>query len=204
MRAALKQTPDISRSLTRLSLQRGGPRDLAAIRDALCGARTIAEQIDANSDLGVKPSSLGAVIVALEDRSGEGFRRSQKPWMRRSGDAPALLARDGGFIAKGFDAGLDEVRVLRDQSRRVIAGLEAQYREMTSLKGAKNSSQQCAGVFLSKTPPSHGDKLMASPFDETFIHRQTLGPAPCGSLRESLRNSMPRLPGRVMKRWPEN
>ncbi|HRE44923.1 MAG TPA: hypothetical protein PKY87_13275, partial [Terricaulis sp.] len=42
-----------------------------------------------------------------------------------------LLARDGGFIAPGYDATLDEHRALRDDSRKVIAALQAKYAEET-------------------------------------------------------------------------
>jgi DNA mismatch repair protein MutS len=176
IRDALKQAPDISRSLSRLSLQRGGPRDLVAIREALLSARSIAQQIDETKDLGVKPLSIDCAIVALEDCRGEGFSALLAMLGEALGDDPPLLARDGGFIAKGYDAGLDSVRMLRDESRRVIAGLEAQYREKTNVKALKIRHNNVLGYFV-ETPPAHGDKLMAFPFDETFIHRQTLASA---------------------------
>ncbi|MBL4618891.1 MAG: DNA mismatch repair protein MutS [Marinicaulis sp.] len=176
VRNALKKTPDISRSLSRLSLQRGGPRDLAAIRDALIAARSISGEVSQINDLSAKPESLSPVIEALEDRKGEGFSALISTLSGALSDNPPLLARDGGFIAKGYDVGHDRALLLRDESRRVIAGLEAQYREMTSLKVLKIRHNNVLGYFV-ETPPSHGDKLMASPFDETFIHRQTLASA---------------------------
>ncbi|NOX96085.1 MAG: DNA mismatch repair protein MutS, partial [Alphaproteobacteria bacterium] len=176
VRNALKQTPDISRSLSRLSLQRGGPRDLAAIRDALIAARSISGEVSQINDLSAQPESMSPVIEALEDRRGEGFSALISTLGGALSDNPPLLARDGGFIAKGYDVGLDRVLLLRDESRRVITGLEAQYREMTSLKVLKIRHNNVLGYFV-ETPPSHGDKLMAAPFDETFIHRQTLASA---------------------------
>ncbi|PWG73746.1 hypothetical protein DF186_21460, partial [Enterococcus hirae] len=75
-----------------------------------------------------------------------------------------------------YDAGLDSVRMLRDESRRVIAGLESKYRELAGLKTLKIKHNNVLGYFV-ETPPSQGDKLMAAPLSETFIHRQTLASA---------------------------
>jgi DNA mismatch repair protein MutS len=84
-----------------------------------------------------------------------------------------MLARDGGFIAKGFDPGLDKALVLRDESRRVIAGLEAQYRELSGVKNLKIKHNNVLGYFL-EAPPSQADKMLSKELAETFIHRQTL------------------------------
>ena len=176
VRALLKTTPDIARSLSRLSLERGGPRDLAAIRDALIRAREIAGAVAASSKLNAPPPLLKENLHAIENKHGEGFSVLITRLREAISDEPPMLARDGGFIAKGFDPGLDEVRVLRDESRRVIAGLEAQYREATGVKALKVRHNNVLGYFV-ETPPAHGDKLMSAPHDETFIHRQTLASA---------------------------
>jgi len=176
VRDLLKQTPDIARSLSRLSLDRGGPRDLAAIRDALIRARDIAEAIASASSLDAPPPALHGNLVAIEDRNGEGFSALIKKLREAISDEPPMLARDGGFIAKDYDPGLDAVRMLRDESRRVIAGLEAGYRERTGVKALKIRHNNVLGYFV-ETPPAHGDKLLSPPHDETFIHRQTLASA---------------------------
>jgi DNA mismatch repair protein MutS len=87
-----------------------------------------------------------------------------------------LLARDGGFIAKGFDPGLDAARTLRDESRRVIANLEAQYREETGVKSLRVRNNNVLGYFV-ETSPSHGDVLLTGDNAQRFIHRQTLASA---------------------------
>ena len=176
LRAALKKTPDIVRSLSRLSLQRGGPRDLAAIRDALVAARNIAGIVTAESGLNTPPGGVRNALGALENQQGEGFSALIKTLQGAISDAPPLLARDGGFIAKGYDPGLDAVLMLRDESRRVIAGLENEYRIKTGIKGLKIRHNNVLGYFV-ETTPAHGDKLMTPPHDETFIHRQTLASA---------------------------
>ncbi len=176
IRDALKRTPDIARSLSRLSLERGGPRDLSAVRDALIGARDIARAIMDARDLSAPPPALAPVIDALEDRGGEGFSELINTLRAALSPDPPMLARDGGFIAKDYDPGLDSVRMLRDESRRVIAGLESKYRELTGVKPLKVRHNNVLGYFV-ETPPAHGDKLMSPPHDALFIHRQTLASA---------------------------
>ncbi|MEX0645012.1 MAG: DNA mismatch repair protein MutS, partial [Parvularculaceae bacterium] len=157
--AALSRLPDMARALTRLSLSRGGPRDLAAIRDGIDGARKIAAHLHASKSLSERPDEIAAAIEAFEAQRAGGF--SGLSTLLREALAPEapLLARDGGFIAKGFDPGLDEVRLLRDESRRVIAGLEADYRAETGLKALKIRHNNVLGYFV-ETPPSAGDALM--------------------------------------------
>lgn len=177
LREILHKTPDLARSVSRLSLTRGGPRDLVAIRDALISARKAAGEIAQTSGLdAAAPPPLIETAEALEDRGGEGFSALITMLKEALDENPPHLARDGGFIAKGYDPALDSVRTLRDESRRVIAGLESQYRELTGVKALKIKYNNVLGYFV-ETPPSHGDKLMTSPCDETFIHRQTLASA---------------------------
>ena len=173
VRGFLKETPDIARSLSRLSLGRGGPRDFAAIRDALMSARMISNEISSANNLGGAPDLIGSRAAALEDGAGEGFSTLIDKLRQALDVNPPLLARDGGFIAKGFDPALDEVRVLRDESRRVIASLESKYRDLAGVKALKIRHNNVLGYFV-ETPPTQGDRLLAPPLDATFIHRQTL------------------------------
>jgi DNA mismatch repair protein MutS len=172
IREALRGTPDIARSLSRLSLARGGPRDLAAIRDGLDRARAIAAILSKDE----LPDELQSATAALEARGGAGF--SSLIRILTEALAPNLphLARDGGFIAKGFDAGLDAATTLRDEARRVIAGLESQYRETTGVKSLKIRHNNVLGYFV-ETPPSAADALQTGPVRGAFIHRQTLASA---------------------------
>jgi DNA mismatch repair protein MutS len=174
VRAALKQTPDAARALSRLATMRGGPRDLASLRDALICARNIAGALTAsNTNL---PPEISRAAEGIEDRNGEGFSALITLLKEALSAELPMLARDGGFIAKGYDSGLDAVRLLRDESRRVIAGLESQYRELAGLKTLKIKHNNVLGYFV-ETPPSQGDRLMTAPLNETFIHRQTLASA---------------------------
>ena len=81
--------------------------------------------------------------------------------------------RDGGFIREGYDAALDEVRRLRDESRRIVATLQARYADETQIRALKIRHNNVLGYFVEVTA-QHGDKLTAAPWSTTFIHRQTL------------------------------
>ena len=81
--------------------------------------------------------------------------------------------RDGGFVREGYDASLDETRGLRDESRRVVAALQARYADETGIRALKVRHNNVLGYFVEVTA-QHGDKLLAAPLNATFIHRQTL------------------------------
>lgn len=165
VRHALRQTPDIERALTRLSLGRGGPRDLAALRDALSQADVLKHRL--SGLLETAPARLQQAVAGLGH-----FADLVDRLTRALADDLPLLARDGGFIRAGFHAGLDELKTLRDESRRLIAGLEASYKEQTGVTSLKVKHNNVLGYFVEVTAV-HGDKLMAAPLNETFIHRQT-------------------------------
>jgi len=169
LRAALRQAPDMARALSRLALLRGGPRDLASLRDALAAAAAIGRVLEAET---APPAELEEIAVAL--RSGGDARAAF------AGRLAALLsetlplqARDGGFIAAGADAALDEARGLRDDARRVILALEARLREETGIASLKIRHNNVVGYHVEVTA-AHAPKLLAEPLRARFIHRQTL------------------------------
>ena len=101
LRDALRRVPDMDRALSRIALDRAGPRDLTAIRAGLTQAETIAAQL-ANAPP-LLADAAGALIghAALVDLLDQALVAE-----------PPLLTRDGGFIATGFDPELDETRSL--------------------------------------------------------------------------------------------
>ncbi|MFW8633892.1 DNA mismatch repair protein MutS [Cribrihabitans pelagius] len=163
LRAALRRTPDLDRALSRLALERGGPRDLAAIRNALTQAESITG-LCAAQDL--PPLSTDAV------QSLQGFTGLLALLDAALVAEPPLLARDGGFIAPGYDAELDEARTLRDEGRSVIAAMQKQYAEQTGIASLKIKHNNVLGYFI-ETTATHADKMLSPPLSETFIHRQT-------------------------------
>jgi DNA mismatch repair protein MutS len=82
------------------------------------------------------------------------------------------LARDGGFIASGYDATLDDARALRDDSRKVIAALQAKYAEDANIAALKLKHNNVLGYHIDATA-KQAETLMAPPLNARFIHRQT-------------------------------
>ena len=65
---------------------------------------------------------------------------------------PPLMARDGGFIAPGYHAGLDELRTLRDDSRRLIARLQARLTDETGITAPSRSGTTTSSAIISRCP----------------------------------------------------
>jgi len=165
-RSQLAAAPDLARSLSRLVLQRGGPRDLAAIRDGLTAASELARRL---SMVGAVPTEIAAAMDALAAPDAT----ISQMLGSALGDELPYMKRDGGFVRAGFDATLDETRGLRDESRRVVAALQARYADETGVKALKVRHNNVLGYFIEVTA-QHGEKLFAPPLNATFIHRQTL------------------------------
>ncbi|MCV3767157.1 DNA mismatch repair protein MutS [Rhizobium sp. TRM95796] len=165
IRGELRRAPDMPRALSRLALDRGGPRDLAAILAGLAAARGAASLLAGHAlpaELDQAVTALGGVPFALEDLLA-GLLADDLP----------LLKRDGGFIRDGAIPELDELRELRDQSRRVIAGLQASYSEETGVKSLKIKHNNVLGYFIEMTTGTSGALTETPERRARFIHRQT-------------------------------
>ena len=163
LREDLRRCPDIDRALSRLALDRGGPRDLAAIRNGLEQAGCIAARL-AETEAPPLLAEAGRRLLGHED-------------LVALLDAalvaePPLLARDGGFIAQGYDPELDATRQLRDEGRGVIAGMQAGFIEETGIASLKIKHNNVLGYFI-ETTATHAERMLAPPHSARFIHRQT-------------------------------
>jgi DNA mismatch repair protein MutS len=168
IRDLLASAPDLARALSRLILNRGGPRDLAAVATGL----RVAERIAAILAATAPPEELAAAAEALT-AAPAGLANGLLAAL--SDDLPHLK-RDGGFIRDGHDGTLDEARKLRDDSRRVIAGLQAGYAAETDIRSLKIKHNNVLGYFI-EASAANGEKLLAPPFNARFIHRQTMAGA---------------------------
>ena len=167
VRAELRSAGDLARALTRLALGRGGPRDLAQLRDGLAAGDRAAACCGEGA-----PDEIAAARAALTlAQNGESARLAETLSRALADDLP-LLTRDGGFIAPGFDAALDESRALRDDSRKVVAALQARYAEETGIAGLKLKHNNVLGYHIDATT-KQAESLMAAPLNARFIHRQT-------------------------------
>src|SRR3954468_8623957 len=166
LRAALRTAPDMSRALARLSVGRGGPRDLAGLRDGIVAADQALSRLEWLDD----PS---AEIAAVMDALRRPSRDLAQEYTQALAEQLPLIKRDGGFVREGYEPALDETRSLRDASRLVVAAMQARYADDTGIKGLKIRHNNVLGYFVEVTA-QHGDRLMAPPLNATFIHRQTL------------------------------
>ncbi|MDX2225139.1 MAG: DNA mismatch repair protein MutS [Rhodospirillaceae bacterium] len=182
VRAALRSAPDIARALSRLTVGRGGPRDLAAVRDGLALAPRLRNAAaSAGRSLLPPPAELAAAVSDLDGHGGVVDRLSQA----LAANVP-LLARDGGFVATGYSAALDEQRALRDHSRKLIAGLQATYAEATGIANLKIAHNNMLGYYVEVNAKA-GEKLLeqiraglasgAGGAATRFVHRQSMANA---------------------------
>ncbi|MCI0466445.1 MAG: DNA mismatch repair protein MutS, partial [Beijerinckiaceae bacterium] len=176
LRTCLKAAPDMIRALSRLALNRGGPRDLAALRDGLATsadmARMLSKAQDLPDDIASARANAAGVDVELSTRLN-----------RALAETLPLSRRDGGFICPGYDPPLDALRALRDESREVIAALQARYSDLLGTRQIKLKHNHFLGYFL-EVPQSQGERLLKPPHDMLFTHRQTMAGAMRFSTKE--------------------
>lgn len=166
VRTGLRSAPDLARALSRLVIGRGGPRDLAAIRDGLAAAAELAKRLSAADGL---PEEIADIVTKLASPSPALLSELT----RALADELPAFKRDGGFIREGYDTTLDDTRALRDRSRKVIAELQARYAEESGIRILKIRHNNVLGYFVEVTA-QHGDRMLAPPLNARFIHRQTL------------------------------
>src|SRR5438270_3876072 len=166
IRMMLRAAPDMSRAMARLSLGRGGPRDLAGLRDGIQAADRVLARL---SELENPPQQIAVIMQALARPSRELAREFE----RALAEHLPLIKRDGGFVRESYQPSLDEARNLRDASRLVVAAMQARYADETGVKALKIRHNNVLGYFVEVTA-QHGDRLMTPPLNATFIHRQTL------------------------------
>jgi DNA mismatch repair protein MutS len=169
LRKDLKAAPDLARALSRIVVGRGGPRDIAAIREGIFAAARISAKI-------ARLAQDGAGLPRELAQAAAGLRRPDAAFAaelaRALADELPAYRRDGGFVRAGYDAALDEARRLRDESRRVIAALQVRYAEATGVRSLKIKHNNVLGYFVDVTA-QNGEKLLSAPLSQTFIHRQT-------------------------------
>ncbi|MCP4935362.1 MAG: DNA mismatch repair protein MutS [bacterium] len=169
VRGQLKSTPDMARAIARLSVARGGPRDLGVVLKGLMQAANIASRLSQCIGLPETLTSIVTRLGALDEQLLDELSRALV-------DELPILARDGGFINEGYRPELDEVRRLRDESRQVLAELQTKYAQDTDIKSLKVRHNNVLGFFIEVTA-ANGDRLMQQPLSETYVHRQTLANA---------------------------
>ncbi|HZU65152.1 MAG TPA: DNA mismatch repair protein MutS, partial [Novosphingobium sp.] len=166
LRAALRGLPDVGRALGRVVAGRGSPRDLGQLRDGLAGAARLAALLAAQT---ARPALAEALLPTLE-----GHEPLIELFTRALVATPPTERGQGGFIAAGYDAALDELRAISRDARVAIAALEAKYREETGIAALKIKHNGVLGYFI-EVPAARADALLAA--GSGFTHRQTMAGA---------------------------
>jgi len=169
LRACLKGVADMPRALTRLALNRGGPRDLGALRsgfEAALALRTLFTDVIAPAEITAALEAISALPIRFADHLTAAL-----------GDELSLLRRDGGFVRSGYHAELDEMRALRDESRRVIAGMERDLIEETGIRSLKIRHNNVLGYYIEVTANHQAIMMGSDDAKGRFIHRQTMANA---------------------------
>lgn len=169
LRLELKGVPDMPRALSRLAVGRGGPRDLGALQRGFEAANGIGSLLEG----ALLPDELAQAREAIETLPVSFAAHID----RALAEEMPLLKRDGGFVRQGYNTELDEMRALRDQSRRVIAGLQADYIEETGIKTLKIKHNNVLGYFIEVTANNSGTMTDTVEAKGRFIHRQTMANA---------------------------
>ena len=160
LRDALKQTADMGRALSRLTLERGGPRDLAALRNTLSlfpNILNLLKKLKEMPDVLKKTSEDLCGFDSLSALLTNALQTESLP----------LLVRDGGFVAAGFCNDLDGFRHLSQNGLDKLRQLERQEAERTGISSLKVKYNKVWGYFFEVTK-THADRV-----PDDFIHRQT-------------------------------
>lgn len=172
IRSGLRQAPDMARAISRLTVGRGGPRDLGAVRDALQVAISCRNELrNTATPLGL-PDELQRLATQLDSQTDALAEILRDALVE---ELP-VHRRDGGFVQPGYSADLDENCKLRDESRNVLVDMQVRYQESTGIKGLKVKHNNVLGYFV-EVNANNGDVLRGAPHDEMFRHKQTLANA---------------------------
>jgi DNA mismatch repair protein MutS len=158
LRELLGEVGDVERIVSRVGLGSASPRDLAKLRDGLHQLPQIRAQCpDAVPRLQALQSDLPdftELVATLHEAIVE---------------TPPVTIRDGGVIANGFDADLDDLRNITANASQWLADLELRERERTGISSLKVGYNRVHGYYLEISRAAAGDTLPAE-----YVRRQTL------------------------------
>ncbi len=166
LRTALRGAPDATRALGRLSLSRGGPRDLLAVRQLLAAAAEVERLLviyavaGGSRGLHLEREASGSLASLVRDLQVD--RALHEQLAAALALSPPLRLEDGGAITEGFDGELDAERRLRDDSRRVVTGLQLDYAQRYGVASLKIRHHAQLG-YVMEVPAAAADALKARP-----------------------------------------
>ncbi len=169
LRNILKKCPDMERAVSRLSVNRGGPRDMAAILQTLNALSPIKvlmtsyQKVDVVDEL---PKAISSILQKL----GDYYSLIDVLSRALNDDNLPLLPRDGGFVAEGYSPELDATRAMRDEGHQFIMNLQGKYIKETQIDALKIKYNNVVGYFI-EVPNKYATQMLEKP---EFIHRQSV------------------------------
>ncbi len=158
LREWLRGIGDIERIVSRIALGSARPRDLATLRDSLDALPKL------QTELAILDTPLAQQLAKQLSEQPEVQQLLRKAVI----DNPPMLIRDGGVIASGFDAELDELRALSENANQFLIDLETREKERTGISTLKVGYNRVHGYYI-EISRIHSDKA-----PEDYTRRQTL------------------------------
>ncbi|CAJ0797866.1 DNA mismatch repair protein MutS [Ralstonia condita] len=159
LRAMLRTLSDVERITGRLALLSARPRDLSSLRDTLARLPEVREQLP-NSDAAPLLAQLHDALAIPEEAHALLHRAVMAE--------PAAMVRDGGVIARGYDADLDELRDISENCGQFLVDLEARERERTGIANLRVEYNRVHGFYIEVT------NGQAAKVPDDYRRRQTL------------------------------
>jgi DNA mismatch repair protein MutS len=154
---ALKPISDLERLAARVALKQAKPRELAALKQSLAALPAVAAAC----------ASLDVPIIAAQCQALQ-VPAPLNTLLQRVAEEPAVFLADGGVIASGVDAELDELRLISHNHGEFLAALEARERERSGIANLRVEFNRVHGFFIEVTQ-GQLDKVPAD-----YQRRQTL------------------------------
>ncbi|MBB4865579.1 DNA mismatch repair protein MutS [Pseudomonas nitritireducens] len=154
----LKEIGDVERILARIGLRNARPRDLARLRDALAA---LPELQSGMTEL--EAPHLGELAVSIRT-----YPELADLLARAVIENPPAVIRDGGVIARGYDAELDELQMLSENAGQYLMDLETREKARTGLPNLKVGYNRIHGYYI-ELPRVQAEQAPAD-----YIRRQTL------------------------------
>ena len=167
---SLRGIADVERILARVALRSARPRDLAALRDALLAMPALRQLLPADA------ARLADLAVELGEHAD-----SAGLLQRALVATPPVVLRDGGVIAAGYDAELDELRGLSQNADQYLVDLEAREREATGIANLKVAYNRVHGYYIeisksnAERAPTHYTRRQTLKGAERYITEELKG-----------------------------
>ena len=155
---ALKPVGDMERILSRIALRSARPRDLAHLRDALAALPDLSQQI----------ASIEAPRLQALAENISPYPALSELLQKAICENPPVVIREGGVIADGYDADLDELRQLSTNAGEFLNRLEAEEKARTKLSTLKVGYNRVHGYYIEIS------RLQSDEVPGDYIRRQTL------------------------------